>query len=90
MEGNRLGILKETADNVYLAVSPLLRTEISNEAVGVGASGDTTRKIDGLAEEVIIQHLEKNQISCVLVGEECALMSMLEENCVLPISPPPC
>ena len=72
-------ILEEIANNVCLAVSPLLGTEISRKEVGIGAGGDITRQIDVLAERVIIQYLERNQISCVLVGEECGAIKIGEE-----------
>jgi len=71
-----LKVLKETADAVYSAVSPLLGTEISKKVVGIGAAGDATKQIDALAEKVIIQYLEKNRISCILVGEECGTIKI--------------
>lgn len=65
-----MSILKEAADEVYSAVSPLLGTEISRETVGLGAGGDSTKHIDALAEDVIIQYLKRKQVSCTLISEE--------------------
>jgi len=73
-------ILKEIANGVYLAVNPILGTKISSKAVGIGAGGHITRKIDNLAEKAIVRYLEKNRISCILIGEECATIKIGEES----------
>lgn len=79
MSRNWSRILKEAANDVYLAVSPLLGTETSKKAVGIGASGEVTRQIDAIAEKVIVQYLEKMQVSCTLVGEECGTIEIGQE-----------
>lgn len=68
---NWLDILEKSVNEVYKAVNPLLGTVESRETVGIGASGDITRRIDALAEEVIIRYLDENGISCIFIGEEC-------------------
>ena len=71
-----LKVLEEIANEVYLTVNPLLGTEMSKRTVGIGASGDPTKQIDAIAEEVVVQYLKKNNISCVLVGEECGTVKI--------------
>ena len=70
---NWIRILEEISNEVYTSVKPLMGTEKSRETVGIGASGDLTREIDIIAEEVIIDYLERNHISCILVSEECGV-----------------
>jgi len=72
-------ILKETAADTYLAVGPLLGTEISRKVVGIGTGGDTTKQIDLIAERAIIRYLERNKVSCTVVGEECGTVRIGEE-----------
>ncbi len=79
MKRNWPRILKEIANGVYLAVNPILGTKISSKAVGIGAGGHITRKIDNLAEKAIVRYLEKNRISCILIGEECGTIKIGEE-----------
>ncbi len=67
-------ILKEIANNVLLEVQPLLGTEESRENVGLGASGDVTKRIDAVSENVIIEYLMRKGISCIFVGEESGTM----------------
>jgi len=76
---NWLRILKETATDAYLAVGPLLGTEISRKVVGIGTGGDTTKQIDLVAERAIIRYLERNKVSCTVVGEECGTVRIGEE-----------
>jgi len=70
LKENWLGILLDLANDVYLAVNPILGTPESREVVGRGASGDLTMRIDIVAENIIIQHLEREKISCIFIGEE--------------------
>jgi len=78
LDGSWIRILKEMASEVYESVKPLMGTERSRKAVGIGAGGDVTRQIDTVAEEAIINYLERNSIPCVLVGEECGVRKIGE------------
>ncbi|MEM1515052.1 MAG: inositol monophosphatase family protein [Candidatus Bathyarchaeia archaeon] len=61
-----IGIAKE----IYSAIHPLLGTADAKKIVGLGFGGDKTRFIDAVAEKVVIERLEKNNFSCVFIGEE--------------------
>jgi myo-inositol-1(or 4)-monophosphatase len=54
-------------------VKPLFGTEEGGKSFGRGAGGDVSKKIDLLAEEVVIKTLEDSGVSCVLVSEECGV-----------------
>jgi myo-inositol-1(or 4)-monophosphatase len=54
-------------------VKPLFGSEEGGKSFGRGAGGDVSKKIDLLAEEVVIKTLEDNGVSCVLVSEECGV-----------------
>lgn len=79
MTGDWLRILKEAATDAFLAVSPLMGTEVSKRVVGIGIGGDVTKQIDAVAENAIMQCLKRNHISCTVVGEECGTIRIGEE-----------
>lgn len=71
MDGvDSIDLLVEIAKEIYSAVNPLLGTADARKIVGSGFGGDKTRLIDAVAEKVVIEHLEKNNFSCVFIGEE--------------------
>lgn len=63
-------------------VKPLFGSEEGGKSFGRGAGGDVSKKIDLLAEEVVIKTLEESGVSCVLVSEECGVKRLgKEESC---------
>jgi myo-inositol-1(or 4)-monophosphatase len=67
---NYLEILKEIGKRVYSAVQPLLGYTESAKIVGLGFGGDNSRYIDFVAEDVIVQYLQRKNLSCTFIGEE--------------------
>lgn len=66
-------LLVDMARGVYSAVHPLLGRSEASEVVGLGFGGDKTRLIDAIAEKVALEYLERNNLSCIFVGEECGV-----------------
>lgn len=61
-------------------VKPLFGSEEGGKSFGRGAGGDVSKKIDLLAEEVVIKTLEESGVSCVLVSEECGVKRLGKEE----------
>ena len=72
-------LFNEIAKEVYQSVKPILHSQKAKEIVGRGAGGDLTRYIDALAEDVVIKILEENNVSCILVSEECGTKTIGKE-----------
>ncbi|MEM1990483.1 MAG: inositol monophosphatase family protein, partial [Candidatus Bathyarchaeia archaeon] len=68
-----LNLLINIAREIYSAVHPILGTIKAGEIVGSGFGGDRTRLIDALSEEAALKFLERNNVSCIFVGEECGV-----------------
>jgi len=66
-------LLIKVAKEIYSAVHPLLGTVDARKIVGSGFGGDKTRLIDAVSEKVAIEYLERNNFSCIFVGEECGV-----------------
>ena len=62
--------LKKIALNVYKAVNPLLGTKEASKKFKRGAGGDISMNIDLIAENTIIEALEKADIDILLISEE--------------------
>jgi myo-inositol-1(or 4)-monophosphatase len=71
---NWLSLFQQIAQEIYHAAEPLLGSEKANERMSRGAGGDVTKYIDSLAENIVIQTLQAEQVSCILVSEECGTM----------------
>lgn len=68
-----INFLKETGDKVSSRVAEIYSTAESSEIVGKGAGGDKTKKIDKVAEDLIIssiEKIEKSGESIYLISEE--------------------
>ena len=63
-------LLKKLALNVYDAVHPLLGSKKASKKSHKGAGGDISMQIDLIAENVIINTLENENISVLLISEE--------------------
>ena len=62
-------------------VKPLFGSEEGGKSFGRGAGGDVSKKIDLLAEEIVIKTLEDGGVSCALVSEECGVKRLgVEES----------
>ena len=67
---NWLPILKDCAQNIRKKALPLIARPEAAETYGRGAGGDMMKKIDLIAEKALIEVLEKNDASCILISEE--------------------
>ncbi|MCP8316995.1 MAG: bifunctional fructose-bisphosphatase/inositol-phosphate phosphatase [archaeon] len=71
-----LKFLISTSREVHSAIKPILGSTLASEVIGKGAGGDFTMKIDKLAEDVIINSLKSQNISCIVVSEESGIMEI--------------
>ncbi len=65
-----LTILKACAENMKRQVRPLVGSAEAAYGSGRGAGGDIKKRIDIMAENALIQTLEKHDVSCILISEE--------------------
>jgi len=75
-----IDFLKHLAENVYNVVNPLLGTKESAKKSKKGAGGDMTMEIDLVAENVIIDSLEKSNVNILLISEELGEKYIGEEE----------
>lgn len=68
-----LDLLINIAKEIYSRVNPMLGTLMASRIVGFGFGGDRSRLIDIAAEKAAIEFLERNNFSCIFVGEECGV-----------------
>ncbi|MCK4371399.1 MAG: fructose 1,6-bisphosphatase [Candidatus Lokiarchaeota archaeon] len=62
--------LKQLAINVYEVVNPLLGTKEAAKRLKRGAGGDISMEIDIIAENAIVDTLEKANVNLLLISEE--------------------
>lgn len=65
-----MDLLKQMAITVYEKVNPLIGTAEASREFTRGAGGDISMHIDIVAENAIIDILEKNKINILLISEE--------------------
>lgn len=65
-----IDLLKKIALNVYNAIHPILGSKEASEKAQKGAGGDISMRIDLIAEKVIINTLENENVSILLISEE--------------------
>ncbi|UCC19871.1 MAG: hypothetical protein JSV62_00930 [Promethearchaeota archaeon] len=65
-----IDFLKQLAIKVYHAVNPLLGTREAAKKSNRGAGGDVSMEIDLIAEDVIVNSLEKSNVNLLLISEE--------------------
>ena len=65
-----LSILKECSQKMRKEVLTFYGSPDAAIGFGIGAGGDTMKKIDLVAEKALIDVLEKHEVSCTLVSEE--------------------
>ena len=71
-----LDILTESAKNVYSEIKDLLGTSEGASKISLGAGGDISRKIDIVAETAVLNTIKSNNISPVIIGEECGIVNL--------------
>jgi len=65
-----IDLLKKIAINVYDAIHPILGSKIAAEKSQRGAGGDISMRIDLLAEQIVINTLESENVDILLISEE--------------------
>ncbi len=65
-----IDLLKRIALNVYNAIHPILGSKEASEKAQKGAGGDISMRIDIIAEDVIINTIENEKVSILLISEE--------------------
>ena len=65
-----IDLLKRIALNVYSAIHPILGSKETSEKAQKGAGGDISMRIDIIAEDVIINTIENENVSILLISEE--------------------
>ena len=65
-----IDFLKQLAINVYEVVNPLLGTKEAAKRLKRGAGGDISMEIDIIAENAIVDTLEKANVNLLLISEE--------------------
>ncbi len=76
---NWLRLFQEVSKDVYTEVNSTFGSDQAKKIVGEGVGGDMTRHIDKRAEDIVIKFLERKNISCILVSEECGI-KIIGEN----------
>src|SRR5215208_1547087 len=71
-----LDILIESSKNVYSEIKDLLGTREGASKISLGAGGDISRKIDIVAETAVLNTIKSNNISPVIIGEECGIVNL--------------
>ena len=71
-----LDILIESSKNVYNEIKDLLGTSEGASKISLGAGGDISRKIDIVAETAVLNTIKSNNISPVIIGEECGIVNL--------------
>jgi myo-inositol-1(or 4)-monophosphatase len=75
-----LDILIESSKNVFSEIKDLLGTSEGASKISLGAGGDISRKIDIVAETAVINTIKSNNISPVIIGEECGIVNLNNSN----------
>ncbi|UCE57386.1 MAG: hypothetical protein JSW19_03215 [Candidatus Bathyarchaeota archaeon] len=65
-----LGLLRECSQKMRKEILNLYGSPDAAIGFGIGAGGDTMKKIDLVAEKALIETLEENKVSCTLISEE--------------------
>jgi myo-inositol-1(or 4)-monophosphatase len=68
-----LKIIQECSQKIRKQVLPFYGSPQAAISFGIGAGGDTIKKIDLAAEKALIECLNKHEISCTLVSEESGI-----------------
>ena len=65
-----IDLLKQIAINVFDAIHPILGTKKAAEKSQRGAGGDVSMQIDLIAENIVIDMLENENVNLLLISEE--------------------
>jgi len=80
MYENILNLFKNTGAKISESVSQIYGTDKANEIIGTGAGGDKTKKIDKLAEDIVINEISRNYNNFCIISEETGVKFFGEAN----------
>src|SRR5919205_3993278 len=66
-----IDVLKDACNRVYKQTKDIVGTEQGNKEFGKGAGGDTSRMIDLVAEQAVIDVIKEHNFNPTIIGEEC-------------------
>lgn len=75
LKGLEIDFVIDIMKEVRRAVNPLVGTPEGGEKISPGAGGDITRRIDRLAEDLIVKRLSSRLEAFILVSEEAGMKS---------------
>ena len=73
---DRIGVLREASRQVFENVRDMAGTAEAAGDFGVGAGGDVSRNIDIVAERTVIECCKRNNLRCIILGEECGRVEL--------------
>ncbi|OQX22059.1 MAG: hypothetical protein BWK75_01720 [Candidatus Altiarchaeales archaeon A3] len=68
-----LNLFKETGNKISKSAGEIYGTDEASEIIGNGAGGDKTKKIDKIAEDIVISEISKNFDDFCLISEEIGI-----------------
>lgn len=71
-----LKLFKEITSQIQLKTKPLFGSQKAREEIGKNVGGDTSKYIDIIAEDIVVQTLEDKKINCTLISEECGIRNI--------------
>lgn len=66
-----LSACEEMAELVRTAIADLVDTEDGDQFIRMGADGTPTKKIDQIAEDLVVEYLTTHRLCRTLISEEC-------------------
>lgn len=69
-------VLKACSQRIRGEVLTLFGSARASVGFGIGAGGDTTRRIDLVAEKALIEVLNECKVSCILISEESGVVEI--------------
>lgn len=76
---NELKVLQDASALIYQSVKDLAGTNSAQESFGMGAGGDISKKIDIVAEQVVLDYLRSIDFPCIVLGEECGRVQISDK-----------
>ncbi len=79
-----LNLFKNTGTKISESVGKIYGTDEASEIIGNGAGGDKTKKIDKIAENIVISEISKSYDDFCLISEELGIKffgKATEDNC---------
>ena len=75
-----LYLIKTSAVKAYNNIKDIIGTSFAREKLSQGAAGDTTLKIDKMAEDIIMDTLKSSKFPFKLITEEFGEMEFIPPN----------